>query len=215
MILVSGFLLHLLKAIIFNLSAQEFYDALSIRYRKPLLNLPPKWWCYHRCNRKGITGVTERAPFCYGCGATSSLYHFLICRKGGLVVQHHNEIRNAIGDLTALAWGQMRCEAVIVEAGDQHSETLIADLCVGRVWLLQAEVLLDIHVIDTDAQSYLCHTPGRVLLNAEVVNNNVKCTDACATQCAHFTPLCFLINGLTGSEAICFLKRMACRLSTR
>ena len=154
----------------FDLSAQEFYDALSIRYRKPLLNLPPT---------------------CDGCGATSSLYHFLICRKGGLVVQHHNEIRNAIGDLTALAWGQMRCETVIVEAGDQHSETLIADLCVQRVWLPQAEVLFDIRVIDTDAQSNLCHTPGRVLLNAEVENNNVKYTDACATQCAHFTPYVF------------------------
>ena len=49
----------------FDLSAQEFCDALAIRYRKPLLNLPPK---------------------CDGCGATSSLDHCLICRKGGLVV---------------------------------------------------------------------------------------------------------------------------------
>ena len=139
----------------------------------------------------------------------------MICRKGGLVVQHHNEIRNAIGDHTELAWGQVRCETVIVEARDQHSETLIADLCVRRVWLPQAEVLFDIHVADTDSQSYLCHTTSRVLLNAEVENNNVKYTDACATQCAHFTSLCFLIDGLTGSEAICFLKRMACKLSTR
>ena len=71
----------------FDLSAQEFRDALAIRYRKPLLNLPPK---------------------CDGCGGTSSLDHCLIGRKGGLVVQHHNEIRDAIGDLAALAWGQVR-----------------------------------------------------------------------------------------------------------
>ena len=66
----------------FDLGAQEFRDALAIRYHKPLLNLPPK---------------------CDGCGATSSLDHCLICRKCGLVVQHHNEIRDAIGYLAALA----------------------------------------------------------------------------------------------------------------
>ena len=56
------------------------------------------------------------------------------CRRGGLVVQHHNEIRDAIiGDLMPLAWGQVRHETVVVEAEDQHDETLIADLCVCRV----------------------------------------------------------------------------------
>ena len=77
----------------FDLSAQEFRDALAIRYRKPLLNLPPK---------------------CDSCSAPSSLDHFLICRRGGLVVQRHNEIRDAIGDLAALAWGQVRRETVVI-----------------------------------------------------------------------------------------------------
>ena len=53
---------------------------------------------------------------------------------------------------------------MVVEDGNQHGETLIADLCVLGVWLPQAEVLLDIRVVDTDTQSYLHHTPGRVLL---------------------------------------------------
>ena len=119
----------------FDLSAQEFRDALAIRYCKPLLNLSPK---------------------CDSCGATSSLDHFLICRKGGLVVQRHNEIRDAIGDLAALAWGQVRRETVVGEAGDQHGETLIADLCVHGVWLPQAEALFDICVVDTDAPSHIC-----------------------------------------------------------
>ena len=48
----------------FDLSVQEFCDALAIRYQNPLLNLPPK---------------------CDGCGATSSLDHFLICRKVALL----------------------------------------------------------------------------------------------------------------------------------
>ena len=58
------------------------------------------------------------------------------------------------------------------------------------------------------------HTPGRVLLNVEVEKKN-KYADACPTQRAYFTPLCFSVIGLAGSEATCFLRRMACRLSTR
>ena len=69
-------------------------------------------------------------------------------------------------------------------------------------------------VIDTDAQSHLNHTPGRVLLNAKVEKKK-KYADVCTTQHAHFTPQCFSIDGLAGSEATCFLKRMACRLSTQ
>ena len=63
------------------INAQKFCDALAIKYHKPLLNFLPK---------------------CDSYGATSSLDHFSICRKGGLVVQCHNKIRHPIGDLAAL-----------------------------------------------------------------------------------------------------------------
>ena len=54
----------------------------------------------------------------------------------------------------------MRHKTVVVEAGDQHDETFIADLCVRRVWLPQDEALFDIRVIDADAQSYFCQLPA-------------------------------------------------------
>ena len=60
----------------------------------------------------------------------------------------------------------------------------------------------------------LHHAPCKVLLNAEVEKKN-KYAEACAARRAHFTPLCFSVDGLAGSEANCFLKRMACRLSSR
>ena len=104
---------------------------------------------------------------------------------------------------------------MVIEAEDQQSETLNVDLCIRGVWLPQAEALFDIHVVDTDAQSYLRHAPSKVLLNAEVEKKN-KYAEACAARHAHFTPLCFFsVDGLAGSEANCFLKRMACRLSSR
>ena len=104
-----------------------------------------------------------------------------------------------------LAWEQVRHETVVVKAEDQHGETLNADLCVHGVWLPQAETLFDIRVVDTDAQSFLYHAPNRFLLNAEMEQKN-KYAEACAARRAYFTPLCFSVDGLAGSEAKCFLK---------
>ena len=70
----------------FDLTAQEFRDALALRYWKPLLNVPSG---------------------CDGCDAPFSLDHALVCRKGGLIIQRHNEFWDAVGNLklAALVWG--------------------------------------------------------------------------------------------------------------
>ena len=60
----------------------------------------------------------------------------------------------------------------------------------------------------------LHHAHSRVLLNTEVEKKN-KYPEACAARRVHFTPLCFSVDGLAGSEANCFLKWMACRLSSQ
>ena len=93
----------------FNLTSQEFRDALALRYRKPLLNLP---------------------PYCNGCGATFSVEHALDCCVGGLVSQRHNEARDAIGYLSSLVWKQVQKEPIVCESttDDSTSETLIPDL---------------------------------------------------------------------------------------
>ena len=67
----------------FDLTAQEFCDVLALRYRNLLLNVPSN---------------------CDGCGSPFSLDHALVCRKGDLIIQHHNEVGDAVGDLAALVW---------------------------------------------------------------------------------------------------------------
>ena len=65
----------------FDLSAAEFRDPLALRYHRPLLRLP---------------------ALCDGCGSQFSTGHVLDCRKGGLVIQRHHKIRDALVDLVQL-----------------------------------------------------------------------------------------------------------------
>ena len=111
-------------------------------------------------------------------------------------MQWYNEIRDAIGDLAAMVWGQVRREPIVYESMiEPAGETLVADLSVRGVWLPQAEALFDVRVVDTDAQSYLSRTPKSVLLHAEIEKKQ-KYSAACCARQAHFTPLCFLVDGL-------------------
>ena len=66
-----------------GLSAQEFRDALLLRYGTTPPDLP------HRCD---------------GCGACFSVEHALQCKKGGLVTARHNELRDELGSLAAMAF---------------------------------------------------------------------------------------------------------------
>ena len=83
----------------FDLSATEFRDSLALRYHPPLLRLP---------------------ALCDGCGSQFSTGHVLDCRKGGLVIQRHNEIRDALGDLASIAYKEVVREPVVREPNDRE-----------------------------------------------------------------------------------------------
>ena len=69
-----------------------------------------------------------------GCGGDLSLTHALDYHKYGLFTQHHNEVRDALGDLAALQYREVACEPIaIVCDGDENSPALIAVLGVRGV----------------------------------------------------------------------------------
>ena len=67
------------------------------------------------------------------------------------VSKNHEETDHSHGEIyrcrppNGLAWVQGRHETVVVEAGDQHGETLVADLCICKVWL-RCYLLLISHI---------------------------------------------------------------------
>ena len=139
----------------FDLSPVEFRDALSLRYHQPLLKTP---------------------AHCDGSGEEFSFQHALDCKKGGLFTQHHNEVQDALGDLAAIVYKDVVREPIVQEADDSSGRpALIADRSIRGVWQPQTAALLDVRVIDTDAQSYASRTVDAVLCSAEHEKKR-KCT---------------------------------------
>ena len=63
-----------------DLSAQEFRDALHLRYARTPPDLPSS---------------------CDGCGQSFTMDHALECQHGGLVIIRHNEVRDELVDLAS------------------------------------------------------------------------------------------------------------------
>lgn len=83
----------------FNLSPVEFRDALSLRYGK--------------CPRAF-----------HASAMVATLQHFLDCKRGVLVIQRHNEIRESLGDLCAHSFPSVVREPIVHEADESHNVTL-------------------------------------------------------------------------------------------
>eukprot|EP00731_Ephydatia_muelleri_P034031 Em0045g16a len=171
----------------FDLSSVEFRDALSLRYHRPLLKTP---------------------GHCDGCGEEFSFQHALDCKKGGLVTQRHNEVRDALGDLVAIVYKDVVREPIVQEADDSSGRpALIADLSIRGVWQPQTAALLDVRVVDTDTQSYASCTVDAVLCSAEQEKKR-KYSAAVEDRRASFTPFVVSVDGVLGHDAQHLMKRL-------
>ena len=103
------------------LISKQFRDALTLHYRRPLMDLPGT---------------------CNGCGATFTVDHALDCGFGGLVTNRHNDVWGAVGDLASLLWNPVRHEPIVKEGGDDEQGALVADLVICGVWQPRCEGIL-------------------------------------------------------------------------
>ena len=153
----------------FDLSAVEFRDALAIRYGQLLMRMP---------------------AICDGCGTPFDFVHALDCKKEGLVTQRYNKVRDALGDIGALAFKEVTREHVVRETDETRGIlALVADLGVRGVW----QRLFDIRVIDTDAQSHAHHSVNAMLATAEKEKKR-EYTQAAQAHHASFSPFVLMVD---------------------
>ena len=173
---------------------------------------------------------------CDGCTHQFTLQHALGCKKGGLVIFRHNEIRDELGYLASLAFtpSKVQDEPLINTSPapaffGEHEDNLQdrrdsptlgtdaderGDLLIQGLWTRTNACMVDVRVTDTDAKSYRTKDPKKVLATQEREKKK-KYLEKCLQQRRHFTPFVISTDGLLGYEAAYLLKRIAYALSLK
>ena len=146
----------------------------------------------------------------HGCGAATSLEHALDCKKGGLVTQRHNEVRDVIGNLASLVYKEVVKESIVQEANDAEGvPSLIADPSIRGVWQPRTVALFDVRVTDIDAPSHSQRVVTAILSSAEEEKKK-KYSEAAALRRASFTPLVVSVDGVLHGSRSKFFCQTTC-----
>jgi hypothetical protein len=187
-----------------DLSAEEFRDGLRLR-----LGLKP----------------TALPPRCDGCGDHFTTEHAMSCRKGGLILQRHNDLVATWGQLCgqALTPSTVSDEPLIQQSRDTQvngSTTTVpppelrGDLAVHGFWTRGQTAIFDVRITDTDQPTHRNTDPSKVLLRQEKEKKD-KYGALCIARRRTFTPLVFSVDGLIGKEGKAASKRLASCLAAK
>jgi hypothetical protein len=138
-----------------DLSAEEFRDGDRLRLGLKPTSLPP------RCN---------------GCGEHFTIEHPMSCRKGGLILHHHNDLVSTWGQLCGQAHtpSTVSDEPLIQPSQDMPvagttrtvpSPELRGDLAVHGFWTRGQTAIFDVRITDTDQPTNRNTDPSKVLLH--------------------------------------------------
>ena len=179
----------------FELSKQQFWDAVRLRYG---WNIP-------------------KLPTTCPCGSKFDIQHSMSCKKGGFISIRHNDLR----DLTANMLSEV-CKDTEIEprlqtlTGEQlnnrtanRSDEARLDIRARGVWARGQQAFFDLRVFDPNACRYL----NKSLKQCHVMNKQEKkrAYNKRVLQVEHgtFTPLVFSIYGSMGRECHSFYSRLA------
>ena len=143
-----------------ELSALEFRDRLHLRYN----HNPP-----------------DMCKKCDGCGEPFTLSHALSCKKGGLIIMRHDEIKDELGDLLsqALTPSAVRDEPSIkpsptvrntsptIQNNNNNLEVVVdqherrGDLLVRGLWERSKYYVIDVKITDVNQPLYIKRCPKK------------------------------------------------------
>jgi hypothetical protein len=176
----------------FVMNAQEFQDALCLRYNLPISNMP---------------------SFC-ACGKANSVDHALCCMKGGYTVMRHNNVRDTEAALLQEVCKDVTIEPPLIpskELGDRSS----LDVGARGLWSGLEKTLFDVRIFHPGAKSYENRSLESIYKAHENEKKGKYLNHVLNQEKCSFTPLIFSTHGGNGPEAARFHKRLATLLSKK
>ena len=178
----------------FNLNAQEFRDAICLRYGWKVNNI---------------------APYCE-CGSENNINHSLICKKGGFISLRHNELRDIEAELISEVCKDVTVEPPLLPCDGyglgQSTNTdrdARLDFSARGFWSPLQRAFFDVRVFHPNSPSYLNRSPNALYAVHENQKKAAYNERVLNVEHGTFTPLIFSTTGGMGKENTKYHKRLA------
>jgi hypothetical protein len=176
----------------------------------------------HMCYVRDPVGLKLQ---CDGCGVKFNTRHAFSCRKGGLIIVRHNDIRDELCDMACRAFqpSGIRNEPKVhqsrnAEQGQQgkpiEDNENKGDVLIRGLWEKGTDCILDVRVAYIDAPSYIKSSPVKVLETADIAKKKNH-LQVCLDQQKHLSPFIVSVDGLIGKEAKTVRKVLASKMATK
>ena len=131
----------------FNLNKREFRDSIKLRYDWPIEDIPT------RCV----------------CGDIFSVDHSMVCKKGGFIIQRHNELRDLEADLLSMVCNDVEIEPLLQDAtgeqlssGSNLAKEARLDIHARGFWEQHQSAFFYVRVRHPNAESYKQLEPKQI-----------------------------------------------------
>ena len=184
----------------YDLNKREFRDAVKMRYNWEISDLPKS--CV--------------------CGDIFDIDHAMICKRGGFIIQRHNELRDLEADLLSTVCNDVEVEPVLQEItgetlnrGANRAPDARLDIHARGFWERQRSAFFDVRVCHPNADSYLEQNPEQIYRQHESEKKRQYADRVMEVEQGTFTPLIFSSTGGMGTECKIYHKRLVELLSTK
>ena len=124
---------------------------------------------------------------CDGCGAAFDIYRALDCKKGGLVMAHHNKLCDEVANLASKAFTPTHIhDAPQIYTGPamrgwkdnikgspkKDKGELKGGLLIRDLWMQGTDSIHNMNFVNTNATSYQCKSQNKFLKTTERAKKN-------------------------------------------
>ena len=183
-----------------NLNKREFKDAVHLRYDWQINDVP---------------------NVCI-CGQPFNVDHAMICKRGGFIIQRHNELRDLEAQMLDLVCHDVEVEPVLQEItgeslarGANTAPEARLDIHARGFWSRQGSTFFDVRVCHPNAESYKDLTPQQIYRHHENEKKRMYASRVMEVEQATFTPLVFTTTGGMAPECQVYHRRLAELLSVK
>ena len=179
-----------------TLNKREFKDAIHLRYM-------------YDWDMNDIPSVCV-------CGDVFNIDHAMICRRGGFIIQRHNEVRDLEAEMLNMVCYDVEVEPVLQEItgemlprGVNKAPDPRLDIHARGFRDRQSSVFFDVRVCQPNAESYRDRSPEQIYRQHENGRKRTYAKRVMEIEQRTFTPLVFSTTGGMAEECRRYHSRLA------